>query len=69
MMPFVLFDGRARSGDTDDAQVIDTANTEREAKRITRENMSVIWMTDAVWYQYDLDGKTLINERMRDDLS
>ena len=44
---FVLFDARARSGDTDDAAVLDTAESESEAKSCRGD-----WPTDSIWYEY-----------------
>jgi hypothetical protein len=56
---FILYDARAGSGDTDDASVLDTANSKREMKRISRDH----WGENVVWYEYDIDGKMLINKR------
>jgi len=44
---FVLFDARARSGDTDAAVVLDTAESEREAR--SRQGA---WPKDSIWYEY-----------------
>ena len=44
---FVLFDGRARSGDTDDAAVLDTADSEAGAKSCKGD-----WPKDSIWYEY-----------------
>ena len=63
---FVLYDGRAKGGDTDDAAVLVSSNSEREAKRDTH----LFRGYDAIWYEYDIDtdGKTMINEKARPDL-
>lgn len=59
---FLLYDGRARWGDTDRAAIFDTADTEAEARRAGRE----IWdRQDAVWFEYDHATGT---ERIREDL-
>ena len=53
---FILYDGRARGGETDDAAVLDTADTEKEARHLGKTG----WKDhDAIWYQkgnprYDL---------------
>lgn len=62
---FILFDGRARSGDTDDAAVITTADTEEEAEADSRYPWNGY---SAVWFEYDIVGSDLVNERMRDDI-
>ena len=62
---FILWDGRAKGGDTDDANAMDTADTEREARRAG----STTWAGhDAIWAEYDFDGREASNERMRTDL-
>ncbi len=46
MCKFILFDGRAKDGDTDDASVLDTAEDEHEARQSGRED----WEGhDAIW--------------------
>ncbi len=65
---FILYDGRAKlpvEGSTDDATVLDTADSESEARHEGRTT----WKNhDAIWYEYDDDGKTLTNPRQRWDL-
>jgi hypothetical protein len=62
---FILFDGRALSGDTDDAAVLEVVETEEQARQAGATSWKGYY---AVWYEYDVDGKKLINERMRPDL-
>jgi hypothetical protein len=67
---FILYDGRAKTGDTDKASVFVTAGSEAEARH---DGLHVWSEYDAVWYQYDCepaeDGLgTLTNEIMRPDL-
>lgn len=45
---FMLYDGRARGGDTERAVVMDTAETEQEARR---EGNTTWRGHDAVWYE------------------
>jgi len=62
---FILFDGRAKSGDTDDASVMDTADSEQEARR----NGARFWSgADAVWFEHDFVNGEAINERIRPDI-
>lgn len=62
---FILFDGRAKSGDSSDATVLDTADTEEEAI----ESGKVDWRKyDAIWYEFDLEGNNLVNGKPRWDL-
>ena len=61
---FILYDGRAKSGDTDDASVIVIADSEAEASSDSEDWRDV----DAVWYQYDLVNGEAVNERRRDDI-
>ena len=61
---FILYDGRAKGGDTNRASVLIVANSEAEA----RYDAAGYKGHDAVWFEYDIKGKTLINERMRPDL-
>ncbi len=61
---FILFDGRAKDGDTDDAAVLVTARSEKEARRDSDHFKDY----DAVWFEYDVKGKNLINEIMRSDI-
>jgi hypothetical protein len=60
---FVLYDGRAKGGDADDAAVLATATSEPEGNEGFDEY-------DAVWYEYTIgaDGVTAENEIMRSDL-
>jgi hypothetical protein len=65
---FVLYDGRAKFMDTDDATVMDTAESVAEA-RATSEN----WRDhDAVWFEYNVqhegDTEVLHDETMRADI-
>ena len=63
---FILYDGRARmSGETDDAAVLDTADSEKEARSRRGD-----WPEDSIWCEYDIDAdrKTLINEQFRFDI-
>lgn len=57
---FVIYDGRAIDGNTEDASVYCCADSLKEAKRDVRE-----MFPDGVIFSYDTapDGKTLINER------
>ena len=62
---FVLYDGRAVI-DTDDALVMDTASTEKEARRVGVD----VWEGyDYIWWEYDITQKgTLSNGVCRADL-
>ena len=63
---FVLYDGRAKGGDTDEASVYVSAVTEAEARRDGKHYKN---FQDGIWYQYDSDEKgNLSNERPRWDL-
>jgi len=48
---FVLYDGRAKSGDADDASVFIVASSEEEA----RDDGEDYDEQDAIWYEYDVD--------------
>jgi hypothetical protein len=62
---FVLYDGRAKTGDTDDASVLDTADTEAEARCAGR----TAWQDyDAIWYEYEQRGDRLMAGKARWDL-
>ena len=64
---FLLYDGRAKLGDEDDANVMDVAHSEEEA----RESGEVDWGGhDAIWYEYDDpgEGKTIRDGKKRWDL-
>lgn len=63
---FVLYDGRAKYGmDTEDCSVLGTAQSATEAWADSRN----MWRNvDAIWFEYDIRGKTLVNERVRLDI-
>lgn len=64
---FILYDERARMTlDTDEASVLVTAASEREAKKYKGD-----FPSDSIWVEYDVDkdGKTLLNENFRWDIS
>ena len=64
MKLFVLYDSRAKDGDTDNSLVYITADSEYEANT---EGKDPSWQ-DGLWYEYDcIDGK-LINPCPRWDL-
>lgn len=65
---FVLYEGRARCGDTDDASVLDTAESEEEV-RDQAQFVIDNFPDGVVWYQYDDIDNNLTNERIRLDLS
>ena len=50
---FILYDGRAKFGDTDDAAVLDTANSVSEAWQASRQCWRDI---DAIWYENDFNA-------------
>lgn len=61
---YILYDKRARGGDTDDATILSTANSEGETHLDRRQKREF----DGVWFEYDdVDGK-LLNPKQRDDL-
>ncbi len=65
---FILYDGRARfTLDTDEATVLDTADTEKEARSCKGD-----WPEDSIWVEYDIetrDGKDFAtNENFRWDI-
>ena len=63
---FVLYDGRAKYGPTDDASVYLTAQSEREARENSEEFEE---FDDGIWAEYDLNEKDeAVNERLRWDL-
>jgi len=65
---FFLYDGRARCGDTDEAMVCDSAETEVEVR--DQSDFTKKHFPDGVWFEYDCDGEgNLSNEQMRLDLS
>ena len=51
---FILYDGRAKSGDTDDAAVMDVADSVAEAWQASRQCWRNI---DAIWYENNFDDK------------
>ena len=51
---FLLFDGRAMAGDTDDATVMDTADSVKEAWAASRQCWRNVC---AIWYEYKFDDK------------
>lgn len=65
---FLLYDGRAKSGETEDATVMDTAHSEEEARQSGEKN----WAGhDAIWYECDVDDAGAgnpINEKPRWDI-
>lgn len=64
---FILYDGRAKFGDTDLADAMDVEETEEAARLVGRK----IWSdVDAVWFEYDFDAEKNVttNEKMRPDL-
>ncbi len=64
---FILYDGRAKCGDTDDAAVMDTANSEREAWAASRQCWRKV---DAIWYEnvFDAEGKVATEVGPRFDI-
>ena len=64
---YLLYDGRAREGDTERAAVLDYASSEKEVRE-SRKVMDEHY-PDSIWYSYqDRNGK-LVNRKMRPDLS
>lgn len=62
---FILYDARARDGDTSKASVVSTAKSEREARR-EGENL---WNGCChIWYQYRSNKGSLTDEKMRKDI-
>lgn len=55
---FILYDARAFGGDTDEAAVLCTARSLKEARRDRRT-----MFPGAAIYQYDTQGDQLVNER------
>jgi hypothetical protein len=66
---FVLYDGRAKVGDQDNALVITTAPTEAEAREVGETTFKSY---DAIWFECDVvekdDGDFLENGTPRWDL-
>jgi hypothetical protein len=63
---FVLYDGRAKSGNDEDADVMDTADTEIQARKRGAKS----WKGhDGIWFQYRLDDQeNLLEGRPRWDI-
>lgn len=70
---FILYDGRARCGNTHGAAVLTTATSEAQCRKEGGN-----YGSDAIWFEYDKfpdpdrpDGKHVLisTERMREDLS
>jgi hypothetical protein len=59
---YLLYDERALSIPVDDCQILDTANSEAEARDISR-------FARGIWYEYELCGGDLVNGIARPDLS
>ena len=62
MKMFVLYDGRAKSGNLDRASILDTTHSEEEAR-------NTVGFGDAVWYEFDMVGDNLLNPKIRLDLN
>lgn len=61
---FVLYEGRAKYDGTDRAAILVSAQSQKEALADT-----LSWRGyDAVWYEYDVVNKKLVNEKMRPDI-
>jgi hypothetical protein len=57
---WILFDGRAESGDTDDAAVLEAFSSRRDL----RHNLYTWRGHDGVLFEYDVqNGNELVNER------
>lgn len=64
MKMFLLYDARARTtGDTDQATVLDTADSEEEAREA-----GTLHEADALWYEYECVGTELAGGTPRFDL-
>lgn len=66
--PFILYDSRALTGDTDAASILDLADTEKEAREIGKTIQG-----DGVWVESKLlrekdDGVQELESRFRYDL-
>lgn len=68
---FVLYDGRARIEGTEEATVLTTANSAEEARAERADGIvdGFLYYEESIWAEYDLHGKKLVNEVMREDLS
>lgn len=60
---FILYDGRARYGDEDNAAVLVTAETEREARSYRGD-----FNSDSIWFEYKLVDGVAIEGRRREDI-
>jgi len=54
---FIIYDGRAAGGDTEDASVYESCDTLQEAQKDRKE-----MFPDGVIYRYDINGKEMTNE-------
>jgi len=64
MKMFLLYDVRARTtGDTDKAEVMDTAESEDEAREAGK-----LHPADSLWYEYECMGNELVGGTPRFDL-
>jgi hypothetical protein len=61
---YVLYDARAKGGDTDKASIYVTASSEAEARE---DGQDEAWQ-DGIWYEYDIINEELINGVARWDL-
>ena len=67
---YILYDERARLDGTDDATVLDTADTEEEAKKVWEEGKerNYLYFKGSIWAEYDVaDNNSLINENLHWD--
>lgn len=64
---FIVYDGRAISGDTDDAAVLVADDTLREARKDAR--MFARDYGEVAIYEYDVNGTELVNERFVERVS
>jgi hypothetical protein len=62
---FILYDCRARTGDTDRASILATAEDKGEAQAISRLFMN----QEAVWYEYKEEGTLLVDGCIREDIT
>jgi hypothetical protein len=61
---YILYDFRAKSGDTDDAAVISSTWSEEG----TKQDKSLKDQFDGIWYEYDIQGSFMVNGKPRWDL-
>lgn len=61
---FVLYDGRAKTGDASEASVYVTASSEKEARR---DGQDPSWH-DGIWYEYEVISGKLVHGKPRWDL-